>query len=123
MAYGDQGLCFVNPVVCIGNIDRQDKQDKKRLRAMLTGSMIGCAFEVIHEPGSEFLESATEKAMMMGLSEARLSVQSHNPVKVRFREKPVGEKPSCLSCPSMSIDLLMLGAKTKRQEHNFVTLV
>ena len=80
MAYGDQGLCFVNPVVCIGNIDRQDKQDKKRLRAMLTGSMIGCAFEVIHEPGSEFLESATEKAMMMGLSEARLSVQSHNPV-------------------------------------------
>ena len=120
MAYGDQGLCFVNPVVCIGNIDRQDK---KRLRAMLTGSMIGCAFEVIHEPGREFLESATEKAMMIGLSEARLSVQSHNPVKVRFREKPVGDKPSCLSCPSMSIDLLMLGAKTKRQEHNFVTLV
>ena len=59
---------------------------------MLTRSMIGCAFEVIHEPGSGFLESAYEKAMMMGLSEARLSVQSHNPVKVRFREKPVGEK-------------------------------
>ena len=27
MAYGDQGLCFVNPVVCIGNIDRQDKHE------------------------------------------------------------------------------------------------
>ena len=61
MAYGDQGLCFVNLVVCIGNIDRQDKQDKKRLRAMLTGSMIGCAFEVIHELGSGFLESLLKK--------------------------------------------------------------
>ena len=90
---------------------------------MLTRSMIECAFEVIHEPGSEFLESAYEKAMMIGLSEARLSVQSHNPVKALFREKPVGDKPSCLSYPSMSIDLLMLGAKTKRQEHHSVTLV
>ena len=77
------------------------RQDKKRLRAMLTRPMIGCAFEVIHKLGSGFLESAYEKAMMMGLSEARLSVQSHNPVKVRFREKPVGDNTSCLSCPSM----------------------
>ena len=41
-----------------------------------------------------------------------------------FREKPVGDKTSCLSCPSMSIrDLLMPDAETKRREHHFVTLV
>ena len=71
------------------------------LHRKLTRSIIGCTFEVIHEPGSEFLESAYEKAMMIGLSEARLSAQSHHPVKVRFREKPIGDNTSCLSCPSM----------------------
>ena len=101
MAFREQGHFPSNRFVVLVNIDRQDRQDKKRLRAMLTGSMIGCAFEVIHEPGSEFVESATEKAMIIGLSEARLSVQSHNTVKVRFREKPVGDNTSCLSCPSM----------------------
>ena len=41
-----------------------------------------------------------------------------------FREKPVGDKTSCLSCPSMQIrDLLMPDAETKRREHHFVTLV
>ena len=34
----------------------QDKQDEKLLHRKLTRSMIGCAFEVIHELGSGFLE-------------------------------------------------------------------
>ena len=38
---------------------------------------------------------------MIALSDARLSVQSQKPVKVRFREKPDGDKQSCISCPSM----------------------
>ena len=38
-------------------MDRQDKQDEKLLQGKLIGSMIGCVFEVIHEPGSGFLES------------------------------------------------------------------
>ena len=42
-------------------MDRQDKQDEKLLHRKLTGSMIGCAFEVIHELGSGFLESLFKK--------------------------------------------------------------
>ena len=35
MAFREQGLCSVKPVCCIGNMDRQDKQDKKLLHANL----------------------------------------------------------------------------------------
>ena len=35
----------------------QDKQDKKLLQAKRTRSMIGWVFEVIHEPGSGFLDN------------------------------------------------------------------
>ena len=39
--------------------------------------------------------------MMMTVSKAGLAIQSHMPAKVRFREKPVDDNTSCLSCPSM----------------------
>ena len=70
---------------------KQEKQDEKLLHAELTRSIIGCAFEVINELGSGFLESVYEKAMMIALSDAGLSVQSQKPVKVLFRGKPVGD--------------------------------
>ena len=41
--------------------DRQDKQDEKPLHRKLTGSMIGCACEVIHKLGSGFLESCIRR--------------------------------------------------------------
>ena len=47
MALREQGLCSVKPVCCIGNMDRQDKQDKKLLHRKLTGLMIGSAIEAI----------------------------------------------------------------------------
>jgi len=55
------------------NIDAQDIQDKdkhdeKLLHEKLTRSIIGCAFEVINELGSGFLESVYEKAMMIALT-------------------------------------------------------
>ena len=71
--------------------DAQDNQDGKLLHAKLTRSIIGCAFEVINELGSGFLESVYEKAMMIALSDAGLSVQSQKPVKVLFRGKSVGD--------------------------------
>ena len=70
---------------------KQEKQEEKLLHAELTRSIIGCAFEVINELGSGFLESVYEKAMMIALSDAGLSVQSQKPVKVLFRGKPVGD--------------------------------
>ena len=72
-------------------MERQDGQDETLLHAELTRSIIGCAFEVINELGSGFLESVYEKAMVIALSDAGLSVQSQKPVKVLFRGKPVGD--------------------------------
>ena len=57
----------------------------------LTQSIIGCAFEVINELGSGFLESVYENAMVLALSEAGLPVQSQVPVPVMFRGKRVGD--------------------------------
>ena len=57
----------------------------------LTHSIIGCAFEVINDLGSGFLESVYEKAMMIALSDAGISVEAQKPVRVCFRGKPVGD--------------------------------
>jgi len=70
---------------------KQVKQDEKLLHAELTRPIIACAFEVINELGSGFLESVYEKAMMIALSDAGLSVQSQKPVRILFRGKPVGD--------------------------------
>ena len=72
-------------------MDAQDKKDERLLHEKLTRSIIGCAFEVINELGSGFLESVYEKAMMIALSDAGLSVQSQKAIKVLFRGKPVGD--------------------------------
>ncbi len=57
----------------------------------LTQSIIGCAFEVINELGSGFLESVYENAMVLALSEAGLPVQSQVPIPVTFRGQRVGD--------------------------------
>ena len=66
---------------------------KKRntLHEELTRTIIGCAFEVINELGSGFLESVYENAMVLALSEAGLNVNSQVPVPVTFRGKRVGD--------------------------------
>ena len=61
MAFREQGHVPLNRFVSLGNMDRQDKQDEKLLHRKLTGSMIGCACEVIQELGSGFLESLLKK--------------------------------------------------------------
>lgn len=71
-------------------MDRQDRQDKNLLHSKLTRLIIGCAFEVINELGHGFLESVYEKALLISLSDAGLALQSQKPIKIFFREKPVG---------------------------------
>ncbi len=61
------------------------------LHARLTRSIIGCAFEVINELGSGFLESVYEKAMMVALSDVGVSFEAQKPIGVSFRGKPVGD--------------------------------
>ena len=57
----------------------------------LTHSIIGCAFEVVNELGSGFLESVYENAMVIALSEAGISVETQIPIRVSFRGKSVGD--------------------------------
>ena len=75
----------------VQDVQDKDKQDEKLLHEKLTRSIIGCAFEVINELGSGFLESVYEKAMMIALSDAGLSVQPQEPIRVLFRGKSVGD--------------------------------
>ena len=64
---------------------------RNRLYDDLTQSIIGCAFEVINELGSGFLESVYENAMVLALTETGLPVQSQVPIPVTFRGQRVGD--------------------------------
>ena len=64
---------------------------RNHLHDDLTQTIIGCAFEVINELGSGFLESVYENSMVLALSEAGLPVQSQVPIPVMFRGKRVGD--------------------------------
>ena len=70
---------------------RQDEQDGKLLHSELTRAIIGSAFQVINELGSGFLESVYEKAMLIALDDAGMSVQAQKPVPVSYRGRPVGD--------------------------------
>jgi GxxExxY protein len=72
-------------------MDEQDRQDKKLLHADLTRSIIGCAFEVINELGSGFLESVYEKAMIVALTDGGLPVEAQKPISIQYRGRPVGD--------------------------------
>ena len=57
----------------------------------ITEEIIGCAFEVINELGSGFLESVYERALAIALQQKGLMVQIQHPIKVYFRNQVVGE--------------------------------
>ena len=57
----------------------------------ITKAIIGCAFEVINELGSGFLESVYEKAMCVALRQKGLTVQCQHPINVYFRGECVGD--------------------------------
>lgn len=72
-------------------MDRQDGQDTGLKHEDLTGTILGCAFEVINELGAGFLESVYEKALLLALRQKGLSAVSQHPIKVTFRGECVGE--------------------------------
>jgi len=57
----------------------------------ITEKIIGCAFEVINELGSGFLESVYEKAMIIALRQKSLNVNNQYPIDVFFRDEKAGE--------------------------------
>lgn len=75
----------------------------------ITKNIIGCAFEVINELGSGFLESVYEKALLIALVDTGLSAQSQQAINVMFRNKNVG---------NFYADLLVEN-KTKNRKINY----
>jgi GxxExxY protein len=57
----------------------------------LTGEILGCAFEVMKELGTGFLESIYEKSMSLALQQKGLSAVAQHPIKVMFRDECVGD--------------------------------
>jgi GxxExxY protein len=75
-------------------MDLQDLQDNCRTDLQygeITQKIIGCAFEVINELGTGFLETVYEKALAIALQEKGLRVQCQHPLHVHFRQRIVGE--------------------------------
>ena len=56
----------------------------------LTGTIIGCAFQVSNELGAGFLESVYEKAMLVALRDEGIAAVSQKPMEVTFRGQTVG---------------------------------
>jgi len=57
----------------------------------LTQQIIGCAYRVYNQMGFGFLESVYEKCMVIELRKAGLSVNSQQPITVRYEGEIVGE--------------------------------
>ena len=72
-------------------MDGQDKQDDVESGKSLTGAIIGCAFDVLNELGSGFLESVYEKSLLIALQQKGLKAEAQRPLKVRFRGYVVGD--------------------------------
>ncbi len=71
-------------------MEHQDGQDRGMLHAELTGAILHCAFEVVNELGSGFIESVYQNAMMLALRQRGLAVKAEHPIKVAFRGECVG---------------------------------
>ena len=72
-------------------MDEQDEQDKELKHEEITKIIIGCAFDVINELGTGFLESVYEKALLLALLQKGFSAISQYPLKVMFRGECVGD--------------------------------
>jgi GxxExxY protein len=72
-------------------MDEQDSQDTRLKHGLITRSVIGCAFEVMNELGTGFLESVYEKALLLALRQKGLSAICQHPIKVMFRDECVGD--------------------------------
>lgn len=69
----------------------QNRSGRELKYSSLTQTVIACAFEVINELGSGFLESVYEKALVLALQQKGLAVARQHSITVMFRGQAVGE--------------------------------
>ncbi len=77
-------------------IERVDKPEKDSSDGDLkygkiTWIVIGCAFDVINELGTGFLESVYEKALLLALRQKGIAAYAQHPIHVFFRGENVGD--------------------------------
>jgi len=68
-----------------GSLDRGLKHGE------ITSVVIGCAFDVINELGTGFLESVYEKALLLAVRQKGLMAYAQHPIHVVFRGENVGD--------------------------------
>lgn len=68
-----------------------DSQNSMKPDNLITGAIIGCAFDVLNELGSGFLESVYEKSLLLALQQKGLQAEAQKPLKVCFRGHVVGD--------------------------------
>ena len=64
----------------MNRVDKKDAQDSMKPNELLTGSIIGCGFDVLNELGSGFLESVYEKSLLIALRLKGLQVEVQKPL-------------------------------------------
>jgi len=68
-----------------------EKSDGGLKHEAITRQIIGCAFAVINELGTGFLESVYEKALLLAVRQKGLAAEAQQPISVFFRGQCVGE--------------------------------
>jgi GxxExxY protein len=82
----------------------------------LSEQVLGCAFAVMRELGTGFLESVYHRSLAQALSERGLRVEFQKPLEVFFRNKVVGNYIADLVLEDVVVIELKV-AKTLTSEH------
>src|SRR3989338_2145462 len=69
----------------------KDKKEIELPYSDLTGSILGCCFEVMQELGSGFLEKVYKNALFMTLQQKGMHVEVEKPYSVFFRGVVIGQ--------------------------------
>lgn len=69
---------------------RTIKEEKELPYSELTGSILGCCFEVMKELGPGFLERVYKNALLMAMRQKELQVEVERSYNVIFRGKIIG---------------------------------
>lgn len=68
-----------------------DSREANLKHGKITRIVIGCAFDVINELGTGFLESVYEKALLLAIRQKGLTAYAQQPIHVMFRGENVGD--------------------------------